>query len=36
MSYEKLEKHTLLNAILTHNGDEPKYAIEELNNMLGA
>lgn len=33
---ECLEKHTLLNAILTHNGEAPRYAVEELNNMLGA
>lgn len=32
---ECLEKHTLENAILTHNGKEPKYSIEELNKMLG-
>lgn len=31
---ECLEKHTLENAILTHNGKEPKYSIEELNKML--
>lgn len=31
---ECLEKHTLENAILTHNGKQPKYVIEKLNELL--